>query len=741
MPHKLCAPLNPRKPVDAVPDAPFQPLRYHRATPSDFEVYFPILRFARRVLRADALTLVMRRAESETLLIADNDGVREAHDSASLGVVAAGRRVLTEGTGILQAAEIETVLGFLPTECFGAPFPPRQGRSRGALAAWNRATGRWTPADGALLREIAALVLQLHATTVFSNAAAPERHREIFERSAEPIFLTDQDGVVLEANPAAGATFGMAVGAEHRRASEFFVEPSDWDRLLQYVAAASAPFRVESRLRRPDGRFVDCVLAVTPWLDPEGTLAGQLIVVHDVSGRKQLEERLRRAALHDPLTDLPNRGLFIDRLAQALTRIRRHPSHGFAVVFLDLDGFKAINDTLGHHRGDELLTSTARRLESSLRGVDTVARIGGDEFAILLDEVPNAHVARKLVERIVAALAPPFQVGGQEVYVTPSVGVTLGSPKYGSPGEVLQDADAAMYLSRRHRSEGYRIFDETMRGEWEAQVALETGLREALDESRLRLSFQPIVWLISGDIADLEAIVLWDHPERGVLGSEAFGKVADDAGLALPIARWAVAEICRQVKGWSERHGVALGRRRIMLRLTAAQARPELLPALRAAEVDTGVDPSIFRFGVEEAALTGKPALIVDFARELALLDVGLEITGVGSAPSPLELLHRLPLSALNIDATLVRSLTDSGNRPRPARTIIALAHALGVQAVASGVETSEQAELLKQAGCDRAEGAFLAPPVDPEHVPALLGSARPAIGKRRAPESFTTTP
>jgi diguanylate cyclase (GGDEF)-like protein/PAS domain S-box-containing protein len=699
------------------------------------EILGPLVRFARTVLKAEAVTVALRHDGEETLLIGDRQGIRQTGGSVSLGVVGPGRQVLSGGSGILQAAEAEAFLGFAPAEYLGAPFPAKRGVSPGALATWNRARGRWTAADAALLREISTLVLQqleLSSSVAAGRPAAghEQPHREIFERCAEPIFVTTLDGEITEANAAAGILLGLSVGEERRRAADAFVEAADWRRLLQRAAAVGSVFRVESQLRRADGRTVACSLAVTPWANEEGEIVGQMSVVHDVSGSKELEERLRRAALHDPLTKLPNRTLFVDRLEHALTRVRRWPSYGFAVVFLDLDRFKAINDTLGHHRGDELLIATARRLESSLRSVDTVARIGGDEFAILLDEVPTAHVARKLVERIITALAPPLRLEGHEVYVRASVGVTMGTARYATPAEVLHDADAAMYLSRRQPSGSYQIFDESMRREWALQLQMETELRQAIEEGQLRLHYQPVVCLESGEVAGLEAVLRWQHPARGLLDPDQFRKVAEETGLALPLARWAVTEICRQVKAWDERGGATLGRRTVSLRLSAYQARPELLSTLKTAAGETGVDPRALRFAIEERALAANPTLVAQLARDLRTLGAAVEIADFGIAASSLDLLHALPIDALNIHPSMVSSLTDSGSRPRTARTIIAIAHTMGLRAVASGVENGEQAALLGQAECDLAMGPFLSSPLDPGGVPAFLQSA--AVGMAR---------
>ncbi|MQA89609.1 MAG: diguanylate cyclase [Gemmatimonas sp.] len=363
-----------------------------------------LLRLARSALDVDVLSLALPDGEGDALLVSTVDGVRAARASISLGAVSSGANRLTNGAGVLQAAEAAGTFGFVPSGYLGAPFPSRSRMSRGGVAAWTRNERSWTRLESRMLTEVASLAVV---------------HLGLDKRSRR------------EKAPRQSA----------RRYRMFFEGCSD------------------------------------------------ATVLHDITDRKLVEDELRVAELHDPLTGLANRPLFLDRLEQALTRMRRWPTNGFAVVFLDLDGFKSVNDSFGHHQGDRLLIAVSRRLDGCVRGVDTVARFGGDEFAILFDEVPSAHVARRLVERIVETLSDPYALAGQDVPVRASVGLTLGSGRYESPSDVLRDADAAMYRARRNPTATYEIFDDAMRRELADQLKLETKLSSTLTNNELRLLF------------------------------------------------------------------------------------------------------------------------------------------------------------------------------------------------------------------------------------------------------------
>ncbi len=440
------------------------------------DLFEAVAQLARSALGAEAVTLAFSAGATERLLVATAEGVRGAHGCVSLSVLKPGANRLAGGAGVLQSVEVASLVGFQPTGYLGSPFDAAQG-AEGGLAAWDDGNRKWTAKELHLLSGLADLCVahaaSLHdALAAAAPAAAPsERYRRLFEQFSDPIFITDLDGNFIEANPAAFDYFGLDGGLAGYRVRDFYRDESEFTAVAQQLTDGARRVEMEVNLRHATGRALIGLLSALPLFDEDGRVVGQQAVVHDVTERRALEERLRAAALHDPLTQLPNRALFVDRLEQTLERSRRNNTSRYAVLFLDLNGFKAINDTFGHAAGDALLQAVARRLEGSLRAIDTVARMGGDEFAILLEDVPNQATAGRLVERLVKELHQPYGLDGRNVDIRPSIGLAIGSDRYHSAEEVINDADAAMYLSRIGDPAAYRVFDEEARRDWADRLA------------------------------------------------------------------------------------------------------------------------------------------------------------------------------------------------------------------------------------------------------------------------------
>jgi Amt family ammonium transporter len=485
-------------------------------------------------------------------------------------------------------------------------------------------------------------------------------------------------------------------------------------------------------VRLPDVRYHHPATGRARWVtgtfaparDEGGEVTGVAGSLYEVTDRKRLEERLQHDALHDPLTGLPNRALFLDRLAQALERARRRPDKLFAVLFLDLDGFKAVNDTRGHAAGDELLRALARRLQASLRGADTVARLGGDEFAFLIEEVEGPADATRAASRVLADLRAPFAVEGGDVTVTASIGLTLGPRHYEHASDMLRDADVAMYRAKAQGPGRQQVFDRSMQERAAHLLRLEGDLARALERDELRLHYQPVVALASGGIVSVEALARWAHPRRGLLPPGEFIPLAEETGLIVPLGRWALGEACRQLGAW---RGAGLGGDlRVAVNVSARQlAHPDLVREVEEALRESGTPAASLELELTESALTADGDGAAGVARALSALGVRIVLDRFGTGYSSLGALHRLGLRGLKIDRSFVQALDGPRAEAPVVRSAIALARSLDLEVVAPGVETAEQLARLRQLECGAAQGFHLARPQEPDDAAALLRAQR----------------
>jgi diguanylate cyclase (GGDEF)-like protein/PAS domain S-box-containing protein len=474
------------------------------------------------------------------------------------------------------------------------------------------------------------------------------------------------------------------------------------------------PHPVTGRVRWVTGTFA-------PLRDEMGSIAGVAGSLHEVTARKELEERLQHDALHDPLTGLPNRALFTDRLAQALERAKRRPDKLFALMFMDLDRFKAVNDTRGHAAGDDLLRALARRLQAGLRGVDTVARLGGDEFAFLVEEVEGPADATRAASRILADVAAPFDLDGRDVLASGSIGITLGPRHYEKAADMLRDADVAMYRAKALGRGRQQVFDRSMQKRAAHLLRLEADLRRALDRDELRLHYQPVFALDSGRVVAMEALARWAHPQRGLLLPDEFIPLADETGLIMPLGRWTLAAACRQLEAWRAA-GDAV---RVSVNLSVRQFRhhglwAEIEESLRGCGAPAGA----LELELSEDSLIDDPERAADVVERLHGLGVRLVLDRFGTGYSSLGALHRFPLHGVKIDRSFVQALGDPHGETNVVRSAVALARGLELDTVAQGVETAEQLARLRALGCAGAQGFYLAPPGEPEAATAILRAA-----------------
>jgi diguanylate cyclase (GGDEF)-like protein len=433
----------------------------------------------------------------------------------------------------------------------------------------------------------------------------------------------------------------------------------------------------------------------------------------DVTARKLAEERLQHDAFHDPLTGLPNRALFMDRLGMAIAHAKRRLSYTFAVLFIDLDRFKNVNDSLGHSAGDELLIAVARRLESCLRPGDTVARLGGDEFTILLDEVADVDHAVQVARRLHQVMAQPFKTQGHEVFVTISLGITVGAGgDYERPEDVLRDADTAMYDAKTSGKARDAVFDREMHDRAVALLELETDLRRAVERSEFEIHYQPIVSLTTGRIDAFEALLRWRHPHRGLLFPNSFVPVAEDTGLIVPIGWWVLREACRQLADWQSPPWLG-GNLAVTVNLSGKQFRQaDLVQRIEEILCQTGIRPDHLRLEITESTLMEQAEGAVETLLALRRLGVKLYIDDFGTGYSSLSYLHRLPVDALKIDRSFISAMDQRNEHSEIVGTILTLARTLRMDVAAEGIETAEQVSRLRALDCHFGQGYYFSQPL-----------------------------
>lgn len=436
----------------------------------------------------------------------------------------------------------------------------------------------------------------------------------------------------------------------------------------------------------------------------------------------QANEQLAYSALHDPLTDLPNRALFMDRLRHVMERARRHKNFTFAVIFVDLDRFKVVNDSLGHNIGDLLLVESARRLSVSLRSEDTVARLGGDEFVILLEELEDTKGYIQIADRIYNELALPANLGGHKAFISISMGIVLGAARYERPEDILRDADIAMYHAKKQGRGRYKVFDPVMLKDVMSRLELETDLRKALEKQEFVVHYQPILNLETHRIVGFEALVRWLHPTRGLILPADFIPTAEEIGLIVPIGYWVLDEACHQIRAWQLQYPTEPPLTMNVNFSTRQCAEIDLVEKIVEILQKNKLDASSLKMELTESLIVEDSEYTSAILSKLRELGLQVHIDDFGTGYSSLGYLHTLPIDTIKIDRTFISQLETTDSGPEIVQMILALAHGLGMKVVAEGVETAGQLSTLQKMNCEFVQGFLFSKPVDSQEADALLG-------------------
>lgn len=544
---------------------------------------------------------------------------------------------------------------------------------------------------------------------------------KVFEGSIEGIMISNTDNIIVSVNRAFCEITGFAeaevIGQNPRllnsgRQSQVFYRDM-WDSLNK-----TGHWQGEIWNRRKNGEIFPQWLTISVVRDDIGEVTHFIALCTDISQRKFDEERIERLAYYDPLTDLPNRVLLQDRLARVLANAQRNHRVA-AILMLDLDRFKNINESLGHGIGDAVLQAVAERLRTCMRDADTVARLGGDEYLVVLADIEDAQGAAIVAKKILDSFAPPIVVGDRELGVSLSIGISV----YPNDGEdqqsLMKNADSAVYSAKQAGRNTYQFYTRDMNASTLEALMIENALRRALERHELRLFFQPQVDMRSGEIIGAEALIRWQHPDLGLLAPGAFIPIAEDSGLIIPIGEWVLEEACRHVKEW---HDAGFTQLTVAVNMSAVQFRQENL-SNRIFEIgrDTGADLGFVELELTESMIMHNAEQMIDTMRAMKTLNLKLSIDDFGTGYSSLSYLKRFPIDKLKIDRSFVNDISDNPADLAISKVIVDLAHNLNLKAIAEGVETEDQLRLLRDNGCDELQGYFFSRPVPAEEFMNML--------------------
>uniref|UniRef100_I2PXF5 PAS domain S-box/diguanylate cyclase (GGDEF) domain-containing protein n=1 Tax=Desulfovibrio sp. U5L TaxID=596152 RepID=I2PXF5_9BACT len=713
-------------------------------------------RVRERARQAGACSLLPRCPDIQALLVAIETALARKRAEAALRrgeirgralfAAAPSALVLLDAAGLVRDANpaAEQLFGFPPGGLSGLPLgrllAPADAAAGEALLAAGlggesghaRARGRRPGTGGgggefplalsvAPLRLSGAAHALLEARPASLAGCRPDHPETDLSLSAEGFFVIDADGRLRLVNAACARVFGLCSAPEPGLALEAAL-PSELATSLardaSRVIAWNEPVKKEMTTTLC-GADKTLLLSLFPMgIDEASRLAGGL--VSDITDRKQLENQLAHMAFHDPLTGLPNRSLCLDRIRQAIERSKRRENYQYAVIFLDLDRFKVINDSLGHHMGDRLLEGVSRRLRDCVRGLDTVARLGGDEFVVLLEETGSNREIIRIVKRIRTAVSDVFDLCDHDIHVTCSMGIVISPALYDKPEELLRNANIALHRAKGQGRNRFKVFNTRMLEDAIRLMDLENDLRLALKRGEFFLDYQPILALRSRRLSGFEALVRWRRPGKGVASPMEFIPVAEDTGLIVPLGLWVLREACATMADWQKRFPEA-ERLSMSVNLSAKQlAQPTMVEEVERILRATGLDPRTLKLEITESVIMDNPEMSILRLKRLKELGVRLSVDDFGTGYSSLSYLQRFPIDTLKVDRSFVSDIETSENR-KIVGAVVALAHSLGLDVVAEGVELETQSDVLEGFSCEAGQGFLFSRPVCGEDVERML--------------------
>lgn len=559
--------------------------------------------------------------------------------------------------------------------------------------------------------------------------AAKEYAENLINSSLDMIISVDTNRRIVEFNRAAEQVFGYSKAEVLGQSIDLlYADPSDGRQL--HKNSVHGGFTGEVTNKKKNGQIFTSYVSATVMHDTKGRAVGVMGISRDITERKRVEETIIHQAYHDPLTNLANRRLFMDRLAQALTRAPWH-NRRVAVLFLDLDHFKGINDALGHSVGDQLLQAVAERLMACVRVGDTVARLGGDEFAIALVDIARTSDVPKLAQKIIHTLSKPYALEGREFFTTASIGISICPDDAQDPESLVKNADIAMYRAKKHGRNNYQHYSPDMNAQAFERLAIETSLRHALERDEFFLEYQPQIDIETSRIIGYEALVRWRHPDLGMMSPGTFIPLAEESGLIVPIGEWVLRTACAQNKAWQ---ADGLPPIRVAVNVSPRQMRhDDLLQVVERALTETGLDPTYLELELTESIMQDSDEAI-QLLSQLQSMGVQIAIDDFGTGYSSLNHLKRYPINKLKVDQSFVRDIGHDPHDRAIVKAIIALAQSLNMRAVAEGVETEVQMAYLRSLKCDEAQGYLLGRPMSAQAASKLLADQNALVATHAIP-------
>lgn len=551
--------------------------------------------------------------------------------------------------------------------------------------------------------------------------ASERKYRQLFERNLAGVFRNAVDGRIIDCNEACVRILGLATRQQTvgRNAGEMYTNPSERKALMKRLEVEREITNVEVRLRRADGREITVLenISLVDLGDGEPIVEGTMF---DITERKEAEEQIAYQAYHDSLTGLPNRKLFELRLVPAISQARRE-GHSMAVLFADLDRFKSINDSMGHGVGDEILRQAATRMEPLIRTEDSLARVGGDEFTVMLSRISGPQDAMRVAQKLLETIAHPYHVGDHAFYLSASIGIAMFPTDGDSPESLIKNADSAMYRAKELGRNGYQLCTGTIAGKAMERLILEVSLRSAIDNGELHIEYQPQVDVVKGMVVGVEALLRWRHPQRGAVSPATFIPIAENSGLILRIGEWVLRTACAQLKVW---HRSGHEELRMAVNLSARQfQQPELLGSIRSILRDTEIDPECLELEITESTAMQNTERTIAVLNRLKEMGMRIAIDDFGTGHSSLNYLKRFPLDVLKIDQSFVRDIMRSGSDAAIVLAVIAMARGVNLELIAEGVETEEQKQFLLEHGCNQMQGFLFSRPLATGDVERFLSA------------------